>query len=192
MTDTIRPESITGGCLCGAIRFTIVFPNETDWPPLTNGICQCTMCRKHSGSLHPQNCGFATSQVSPPIQSNPSYQTYASSPTTERGFCNNCGSALAFHDMKEPNVVEINLGALDEEVLVGKRDETNAWEDEHGTHVARIGGWGRILGTPRYHIYCENEIPGVTDTFAGDKWLKDKKDGSSFRGKAQELKKSGS
>jgi hypothetical protein len=28
-----RPESIAGGCLCGAIRFTISFPNDADWPP---------------------------------------------------------------------------------------------------------------------------------------------------------------
>jgi hypothetical protein len=35
MTDIQRPESISGGCLCGAIRFTITFPDESDWPPLT-------------------------------------------------------------------------------------------------------------------------------------------------------------
>jgi hypothetical protein len=148
------------------------------------------MCRKHSGSLLPQNSGFAASNITPPLQSNPSYQTYASSPTTERGFCRICGSPLAFHDKKEPDVVEINLGALDEEVLIGKRDEANAWEDEHGTHVPRVGGWGKVLCDPRYHIYCENEIPGVTDDFGGEKWLKDKKDGKSFRGRARELKKS--
>jgi hypothetical protein len=37
MTDTARPESIAGGCLCGAVRFVVVFPNESDWPPLTVG-----------------------------------------------------------------------------------------------------------------------------------------------------------
>jgi hypothetical protein len=33
MAQSNRPESIAGGCLCGAIRFTVVFPNESDWPP---------------------------------------------------------------------------------------------------------------------------------------------------------------
>ncbi|KAF2031552.1 hypothetical protein EK21DRAFT_63202 [Setomelanomma holmii] len=189
MTNNTRPECITGGCLCGSIRFKIAFPNESDWPPLTNGICQCTMCRKHSGSLLPQNCGFPASNIDPPLKSNASYQTYASSPTTERGFCKTCGSPLAFHDKKEPGFVEISLGALDEEVLIGKKDEANAWKDKYGTHIPRIGGWGKVLGDPRYHIYCENEISGVTDAFCGDKWLTDKKDGKSFRGKVRELEK---
>lgn len=87
--------------------------------------------------------------------------------------------------------MEINLGVLDEEVLCGKRDEGNAWVDERGTHVPRIGGWGSVLGTPRYHIFCENEIPGATDGFEGDKWLRDGKEGERFRGKARELRKGG-
>jgi hypothetical protein len=46
-----------------------------------------------------------------------------------------------------------------------------------------------MLGTPSRHILCENEIPGVTDGFEGDKWLRDTKDGESFRGKARDLSK---
>lgn len=149
------------------------------------------MCRKHSGSLLPQNCGFPVSNVEPPLtsSSHPSYKTYASSSTTLRGFCSTCGSALSFHDQDEPDVVEINLGAFDEDVLCGKRDEDNAWEDGMGRHVPRVGGVGKVLGTPRYHIYCENEIPGVTDGFEGEKWLLNKRDGQSFEGKAADLRK---
>jgi hypothetical protein len=33
-----------GGCLCGAVRYTV------DWPPQMIGTCQCTNCQKQSGS----------------------------------------------------------------------------------------------------------------------------------------------
>lgn len=28
-----RPDQIAGGCLCGAIRYTIDFPDAESWPP---------------------------------------------------------------------------------------------------------------------------------------------------------------
>jgi hypothetical protein len=106
------------------------------------------MCRKHSGSLFPQNCGFPKANVSPPIESNSTFKTYDSSPNTSRGFCSKCGSPLTFSDKDTPDLIEINLGAFDEDVLCGKRDEENAWEDEYGRHVPRIGGVGKELCYP--------------------------------------------
>ena len=74
-------------------------------------------------------------------------------------------------------------------MLCGKRDEANAWEDEHGRHVPRIGGVGREMCYPQYHIYTENEIPGVTDGFEGTKWLLGRESGKGFKGKAADFKK---
>ena len=37
-------ELVTGGCLCGAVRF------EVDGPFLRAGHCHCSRCRKHSGA----------------------------------------------------------------------------------------------------------------------------------------------
>lgn len=155
-----------------------------------NGVCQCTMCRKHSGSLLPQNISIPTYNISPPLTSSsqPTFKTYDSSPSSERGFCSTCGSALTFHDKKSDRV-EINIGSIDEEVLIGKKDEANAWEDKYGKHVPRIGGWGYELAYPRYHIFTENEVPGVTDGFEGVKYLTDQSSGESFKGKARELPK---
>jgi hypothetical protein len=147
------------------------------------------MCRKHSGSLFPQNSSIPLSNISPPLTSNPTYKTYASGPETERGFCSTCGSALTFNDKRDVDLVMISLGAFDEDVLCGKRNEAGAWEDEHGRHVPRTGGWGKELGYPAYHIFSENEIPGVTDEFGGLKYLTDKESGKGFKGKARELSK---
>ncbi|KAF2736182.1 hypothetical protein EJ04DRAFT_463621 [Polyplosphaeria fusca] len=184
-----RPSSISGGCLCEAIRFTVIFPKESDWPPQRNGICQCTMCRKHGGSVFPQNVSFPKANISPPLESHASYKLYQSSPGASRGFCATCGSAMTFQYDGEPDLVEINLGSFDEEVLCGKRDEANAWEDEYGRHVPRIGGVGFELCYPKYHIFTENAIPGVTDGFPGPKYLRDKSDGAPFTQKPSELKR---
>lgn len=27
-----RPEKVTGGCLCGSIRYDITFPEDASWP----------------------------------------------------------------------------------------------------------------------------------------------------------------
>ncbi|KAK7187629.1 hypothetical protein DPSP01_003690 [Paraphaeosphaeria sporulosa] len=189
MTERKRPSSIAGGCLCGAIRFAIRFPNDSDWPPKGNGICQCTMCRKHSGSLLPQNISFPVAHLTPNLASFPTYNTYSSGPTTSRGFCSTCGSPLTFNDDKNRDLIEINIGSFDEEVLIGEKVEEDAWEDEYGRHVPRKGGWGYELGFPKYHIFAENEVKGVTDGFEGTKWLTDREGGTSFRGKVSGMKR---
>jgi hypothetical protein len=33
MTDHKSPVTVTGGCNCGSIRYTITFPTDTQWPP---------------------------------------------------------------------------------------------------------------------------------------------------------------
>ncbi|KAF2009985.1 hypothetical protein BU24DRAFT_428024 [Aaosphaeria arxii CBS 175.79] len=182
-----RPESIEGGCLCGAIRFKVTFPQEEDWPPQGNGVCQCTMCRKHGGSVLPQNVAFPRSNVSPPLEANATYKKYQSSTHCSRGFCSTCGSALTF-DEHGSNTIEINIGAFDEEVLCGRRDEANAWEDGYGRHVPRVGGVGKELCYPKYHIYVENAIPGVTDDFPGPKYLLGREGGKAFTEKPPERK----
>ncbi|KAF1966026.1 hypothetical protein BU23DRAFT_560596 [Bimuria novae-zelandiae CBS 107.79] len=189
MMERTRPTHIKGSCLCGAIRFTIHFPKDTDWPPQGNGICQCTMCRKHSGSLLPQNIAFPTDNVSPQFPSLPTYKTYDSGPTTSRDFCSTCGSPLTFSDAKDKNVIQINIGAFDEEVLLGEKVESEAWKDEYGRHMPRKGGWGYELGFPKYHIFAENEVKGVTDGFDGEKWLTDREGGKAFKGKVAEMKR---
>jgi hypothetical protein len=146
------------------------------------------MCRKHSGSLYAHGAAFPLANISPALASNPFYKTYASGPKTERGFCSTCGSSLAFNDKRDADTIEIGFGVLDEDVLCGKRDEAGAWEDEHGRHVPRIGGWGKEIAYASRQIFSENEIPGVTDGFEGLKYLTDDTSGKAFQGKVRNLK----
>ncbi|KAF2494252.1 hypothetical protein BU16DRAFT_528387 [Lophium mytilinum] len=145
------------------------------------------MCRKQTGSLVPQICAFSTASISPPLKNSPAYKTYKSSPSVDRGFCGTCGSPMTFNDEKEAEYTDIFVGVFDEDVLLGKRDEANAWEDEYGRHVPRVGGFGKELCAAKEHLFLENSIPGLTDDLPGKKWLANRPDGNAFTSKLSDF-----
>ena len=77
---------VTGGCLCGALRFVSDAPSE-------GAFCHCTICRRSYGGLFgaflrfPVS-GFRITQGEP--------RRYRSSAIATRTFCRQCGSPLAF------------------------------------------------------------------------------------------------
>ncbi|KZF25581.1 hypothetical protein L228DRAFT_236659 [Xylona heveae TC161] len=58
-----RPEYITGGCLCGSVRYKVKFGEGTPWPPRMILSCQCTQCRKATGALVAHIISFYDSQI---------------------------------------------------------------------------------------------------------------------------------
>jgi hypothetical protein len=102
MADKTLP--ITGGCLCGAVRF------EATEPPTWVGHCHCRMCQKGYG--HPSGIfvGFKREQAAAFrfTKGTPTY--YRSSAWYERGFCSNCGSPLG---MRSAQGHAVMIGTLD-------------------------------------------------------------------------------
>ncbi|MEQ9005133.1 MAG: GFA family protein [Pseudomonadales bacterium] len=92
-------ESLTGSCLCGAVRYAI----SGGFAFLGN--CHCSICRKANGAA------FATWGILDPkqfqwTQGEDQVRWYASSASTRRAFCGNCGAALAAaHDWGVSEVV---------------------------------------------------------------------------------------
>jgi hypothetical protein len=93
-------DPITGGCLCGAIRYEIA-GSEID-----GGFCHCRMCQRFSGgpvmawTCYPKEALRFTQGEPKYYQSykdGPTY--YESSPIAERGFCSNCGSSLTYRGL---------------------------------------------------------------------------------------------
>jgi hypothetical protein len=88
-------DKISGGCLCGKVRFTVT------GEPWRVGICHCLDCRKHSGSL------FGALAIFP-------IQAVAIEGETRdhrgRHFCPDCGSSVFGISEDE---IEITLGAFD-------------------------------------------------------------------------------
>ena len=87
---------VTGGCLCGDVRFTAT------GEPKRVGICHCFDCRKHHGALFHSSAIFDESAVTVEGET----RDYAG-----RHFCPRCGSSVFGRSGDE---VEINLGSLDE------------------------------------------------------------------------------
>ena len=93
----------TGGCLCGAVRFTIAGPLRD----IT--ICHCVMCRRSSTGL-----GAYTACAPDAITiSGTKLRWYRSSPTARRGFCSKCGSQL-FWEPGDLDHMSVSVGSLDD------------------------------------------------------------------------------
>lgn len=83
-------ELITGGCLCGSIRY------EAQEKALGSMLCQCRICQKFSGAPILGGTTFKTSAVRF-TKGTPKY--YRSSNIAERGFCPECGTGLSYRGM---------------------------------------------------------------------------------------------
>lgn len=88
--------NVTGGCLCGRVRFTA--SGESD----RVGLCHCLDCRKHHGALFHASAIFPEAAVSVEGETR-AYQG--------RHFCPDCGSSVFSRSGDE---IELNLGALDQ------------------------------------------------------------------------------
>lgn len=102
-----QPHS--GGCLCGAIRYTVS-------APLTSVIaCHCTHCRKISGAGSSHNVAIPTSALAI-TQGEPRVyaDTADSGNRLNRFFCANCGSSLFSRREKTPEMTVLKAGTLDD------------------------------------------------------------------------------
>ncbi|MDX2233205.1 MAG: GFA family protein [Hyphomonadaceae bacterium] len=97
--------TITGGCLCGAVRF------EAAAAPLMVAFCHCGSCRKQTGAPVAAYVDFRRADVRF-VAGAPT--RFGSSPGAWRGFCGACGSTLTFEGDNLPGEIHIHLGALDE------------------------------------------------------------------------------
>jgi hypothetical protein len=95
-TRQVEKDELTGGCLCGSIRFSV------KGKPVRVGLCHCGDCRKASGSTFIHFAVWPREQ----FQMTGNINSYA-----ERNFCPKCGSRV-FGGMN--GEVEIQLGCIDD------------------------------------------------------------------------------
>ena len=108
---------VTGGCLCGAVRF------EAEGEPFHETFCHCTICRRSSGAspvawvTFPAE-GFRYARGAP--------RTFRSSDHGHRYFCGDCGSPLAFRSDRSPGEIDLATCVLDDPEPLAPNDHTQA------------------------------------------------------------------
>lgn len=94
---------LTGGCQCGAIRYSLSAEPYTEF-------CHCDMCKRATGGVFAALSGVRKDQLTW-TRGEPSY--FRSSSLSKRGFCPNCGTPLSF-DYDSKDTIEVTTGSLDE------------------------------------------------------------------------------
>lgn len=117
---------LTGGCLCGDVRYYVVGPVSYE----TN--CHCNSCRGASGAPFvswftvPEGgivfaAGEGTDVVSEGTE-------FASSEHGRRRFCPRCGTALTYRSTELPGEIDVTIASLDDPAALPPKDHT--WAEE--------------------------------------------------------------
>jgi hypothetical protein len=97
--------SLSGGCMCGAVRFT------TTGRPDRVLNCHCHSCRSHTGAPMATLAVFAPDQV---VFSGNPRKPFASAKGVERAFCENCGTSLTWEtQLGDEPIIAIHISAFD-------------------------------------------------------------------------------
>ena len=99
---------LTGGCLCGAVRYT------ASAEPLITSVCHCRDCQKFTGSAFAVVVGLPKSALTIQGPLSTFDKTGDTGKATHRSFCSQCGSSVTDSADVMPDVVMIEAGTLDD------------------------------------------------------------------------------
>jgi hypothetical protein len=133
------PETLTGGCLCGAVRYA------ARGKPMMTAICHCTMCRRAHAAPMVAWIMFEDAEVE---WSGEARAEYASSPPVRRSFCGRCGTPLAFVSEEMPGLVDLTVGSLDDPACI--QPDFHYWDAERLPWVKVADGLPRHPQLPPF------------------------------------------
>jgi hypothetical protein len=97
---------LTGGCLCGGVRF------EITEPLVSAGYCHCTRCQRRTGTAASASARIAPGSLRV-VAGEELIRAYRPADGFAKEFCSSCGSALWSRSPDDPDVISVRLGALD-------------------------------------------------------------------------------
>jgi hypothetical protein len=100
-------EPLTGGCLCGGVRFTL------SAPPLHAGYCHCTRCQRRSGTAVSAQARVDGDAFE--LLSGEELVTWWRHPDGgfEKGFCSACGGHLFSRNHDDHAQLNVRMAAFD-------------------------------------------------------------------------------
>jgi hypothetical protein len=99
-----QDKKVTGGCLCGAIRYAAsIAPSDVHY-------CHCRICQRAFGNLFAVFGSFPKEEFRF-TRGRP--KMYRSSPIARRGFCGRCGTPLLMEPVPSGRHIGISVGSLD-------------------------------------------------------------------------------
>lgn len=129
------PKVLTGGCLCGGVRF------EVEPPFIRASHCHCSRCRRHSGTAVCTQARVWREQFRL-LRGGDLVRTYGAGEGAVKAFCIECGSSLFGGTWPEGKQVSIRLGAFDGDPGI---------RPQFHTHVDSAAPWDEITDRlPRY------------------------------------------
>jgi hypothetical protein len=127
---------LTGGCLCGGVRFEVLEPL------VSAGYCHCTRCQRRTGTAASVSARIAPGSLR--IASGEELiRSYVPDQGFAKVFCSACGSALWSRHPEDPDFISVRLGAFDDDPGI---------RPEYRQFVAYAAVWEEIPddGLPRY------------------------------------------
>ena len=127
---------LTGGCLCGGVRY------EIDQPLVGAGYCHCKRCQRRTGTAASLNAGIVPGSLRI-VQGEELVRTFVPEDGWPKAFCSVCGSALWSVNPENRHARGVRFGTFDDDP--GVRPQ---WHQ----YVAYAAPWEPLPddGLPRY------------------------------------------
>jgi hypothetical protein len=100
-------EPLTGGCLCGGVRF------ELTEPPVSASYCHCTRCQKRTGTAASPQARIVPGSIR--VTGDDLVRAYEPPDGFPKAFCSACGSALWSANPDTGQIASIRMSLFDED-----------------------------------------------------------------------------
>lgn len=121
-------EPVAGGCLCGAVRYTIT------GDAAVSGHCYCTDCRRASGTGHGSHMAVADADFAFTGELKGFDKPADSGNIVTRKFCPTCGAAVLSTNSGMPGMVFVRASSL---------DDPSAFTPQMTVYASRAPEWDR-------------------------------------------------
>jgi hypothetical protein len=102
---------ITGGCLCGAVRYT------ADADPSSVTVCHCLDCQKFTGSAFAALLRASKDALTIEGTVKAFSSVGGSGNPLLRHFCPECGSSIAEESVARPGIMVLTVGTFDDPTI---------------------------------------------------------------------------